>query len=238
VTLVLSLLLLIVIGGGVFFLYRGGVRGANDAPRPVGVPIGAVGTAEAGQPQSADPAAGLSIYKDSSNTVDAAPAFAPPPETPTARPTQAAAPVAPAVPPPAAAPMRVATAADAPAPAAKAPVKAARQAPTSASEDAVGALADASPKAPAADVAKTAPSSGSAVVQIGAFSSPLQADEGWNAAAGVAPAAMAGKGKKVETVARGGSTLYRTSITGFASRQEAQALCEKLQAAGKNCFVR
>ena len=80
--------------------------------------------------------------------------------------------------------------------------------------------------------------SGTAVVQIGAFSSSLQADQGWNAAAGVAPAAMAGKGKKVVTVAKDGTTLYRTSITGFATRQEAQALCAKLQAAGRNCFVR
>jgi cell division protein FtsN len=76
------------------------------------------------------------------------------------------------------------------------------------------------------------------VVQIGAFSSAQQADEGWNAVAGIAPAAMAGKGKKVVTVAKDGATLYRTSITGFASREEAQSLCAKLQAAGKTCFVR
>jgi cell division septation protein DedD len=49
---------------------------------------------------------------------------------------------------------------------------------------------------------------------------------------------MAGKGKKVVTVAKDGATLYRTSITGFASREEAQALCAKLQGAGKTCFVR
>ena len=59
-----------------------------------------------------------------------------------------------------------------------------------------------------------------------------------SADAAIAPAAMAGKGKKVETVSRDGATLYRTSITGFASKQEAQAFCAKLQAAGKNCFVK
>ena len=35
-----------------------------------------------------------------------------------------------------------------------------------------------------------------------------------------------------------GATLYRTAITGFASKDEANALCDKLKAAGKTCFVR
>jgi cell division septation protein DedD len=76
------------------------------------------------------------------------------------------------------------------------------------------------------------------VVQIGAFSSQSLADAGWSAAAAVAPGSMAGKNKKVVAMTKDGATLYRTSITGFASREEAQALCDKLRAAGKTCFVR
>jgi hypothetical protein len=50
---------------------------------------------------------------------------------------------------------------------------------------------------------------------------------------------MAGKGKRVVPVAKpDGSTLYRTSITGFASRSDAQALCDKLKSSGESCFVR
>ncbi|WP_367183407.1 SPOR domain-containing protein [Phenylobacterium sp.] len=37
---------------------------------------------------------------------------------------------------------------------------------------------------------------------------------------------------------KNGGTLYRTAVTGFASKADAQAFCAKLQAAGKSCFVR
>jgi hypothetical protein len=57
-------------------------------------------------------------------------------------------------------------------------------------------------------------------------------------AAALAPGAAAGKGKKVETVASGGKTLFRTSVTGFASRADADAFCSRLKAARKDCFVR
>jgi cell division protein FtsN len=227
VTLVLSLLLLAVIGAGVFFLYKGGMRGASDAPQPVGTPIAEVRTAAPAEPQSAEPGAGLSIYKDTTgpaNTIAPAPVFAPAPETPLPRPTATAA----------AAPMPAATtAAASPAPAKPAPPSPKAAPPTPSPAQAVVVAS-----APVAAPAKTETSTAAAVVQIGAFSSSQQADEGWNAAAEIAPAAMAGKGKKVVTVAKDGATLYRTSITGFASREEAQALCAKLQAAGKTCFVR
>jgi len=54
----------------------------------------------------------------------------------------------------------------------------------------------------------------------------------------IAPGAIAGKGKTVEPVQVNGSTLYRTTVTGFSSRAEAKAFCETLKAAGKNCFVK
>ncbi|MEO8927771.1 MAG: SPOR domain-containing protein [Caulobacteraceae bacterium] len=234
VTLILSLLLLVVVGGGVFYIYRGGVRGSGDAPRPVGAPVGDVRTAAPSQVQTPDPAAGLSIYKDDPNAASATPAFVPPPEQPTPRPAPAnAATPAPAAPATTPAPVKEA----APQPAKPVPAKAAAVKPPAAKPYApvkptsIAKLleADASPPA------KSSP----AVVQIGAFSSKDLADAGWNDAAGVAPGVMAGKGKRVTPLTKGdGSTLYRTSITGFASRDEAQALCAKLKAAGQSCFVR
>jgi hypothetical protein len=236
VTLILSLLLLIAAGGGVFYIYRGGVRGPGDAPRPVGAPVGDVRTAAPRQVQTPDPAAGLSIYKDDPNAAPSAPAFVPPPEQPTPRPAPAtlaatAPPVAlsraPEAPAPQAspAPIKVATAAAKPAPAKPAkPTEPAK--PTSIDK----VLASAAP--PAAK-------SGPAMVQIGAFSSKDLADAGWNDAAGLAPGDMAGKGKRVVPLTKAdGSTLYRTSITGFASHDEALALCAKLKAAGQSCFVK
>ena len=50
--------------------------------------------------------------------------------------------------------------------------------------------------------------------------------------------AAAGKGKSVEKVDKDGKTLFRTQVTGFASRAGASAFCDKLKAAGKACFVK
>ena len=80
--------------------------------------------------------------------------------------------------------------------------------------------------------------SGGAVVQIGAVSSTALADKAWNDAVGIAPGLAAGKGKSVEKIEKNGGTLYRTAVTGFASREAALAFCDKLKAAGKSCFVR
>jgi cell division protein FtsN len=87
--------------------------------------------------------------------------------------------------------------------------------------------------------AKHAAAAGSFAVQIGAFSSQNLADKGWSSAAGLAPSATAGKGKRVAQITKSdGTTLYRAAITGFDSREEAQAVCAKLVAAGRACFVR
>jgi hypothetical protein len=75
-------------------------------------------------------------------------------------------------------------------------------------------------------------------VQIGAVSSTALADKAWNDAVGIAPGLAAGKGKSVQKIEKNGGTLYRTAVTGFGSRADAQAFCGKLQAAGKSCFVR
>jgi len=73
---------------------------------------------------------------------------------------------------------------------------------------------------------------------VGAVSSTALADRTWSEAVAAAPGLAAGKGKSVEKIDRNGVTLYRTAVTGFASRAEAQAFCARLQAEGKSCFVR
>jgi hypothetical protein len=75
-------------------------------------------------------------------------------------------------------------------------------------------------------------------VQIGALSSPALADKAWTDAVRLAPGLASGKGKKVETVDKNGTTLYRTSVTGFATREAAKAFCEAISASGKSCFVK
>src|SRR5665213_2650708 len=89
VTLIVSVLLLAAAAGGVFYLYRGGARDSSGVPRPVGAPIGEVKVAAPPQAQPEDPAAGLSIYRDSPGAAPPAPAFVPPPEQPMPRPVAA-----------------------------------------------------------------------------------------------------------------------------------------------------
>ena len=255
VTLALSLLLLVGLGGGVFYLYRGGVRGPSGPPAPVGVPIRDVRVAAPPQPQQPDPAAGLSIYKDQPTTTaaQAAPTFVAPPEQPTPRPTPGQEVlVAPAAGPIAAAPADV--------PQAK-PVKTAsidsilatQSTPAKPAIAAKSATATAKPTAPVAATVKAATADkpdktgdkpdktdkvSGFVVQIGAFSSESLANKSWDGAAGVAPGDMAGKGKHIAPMSKDGATLYRVAITGFSNRADAQALCAKLIAAGRTCFVR
>ncbi|HLZ83253.1 MAG TPA: SPOR domain-containing protein [Caulobacteraceae bacterium] len=236
VTLVVSLLLLVVVAGGVFFMYRSGVRGAGQAPQPLGAPLGDVRAPAPPQAQTPDAAAGLTISKDDPNAPARAPTLAPPPEEPLPEPATAApavgaartfastpAPGAAAVPPPVA---RTAEKGD---PIDRLISEASKTKPPPAKPIAKDAL-------DAKDAAKDA--GGAAVVQIGAFSSETLADQEWSKAAAVAPGAMAGKGKRVVAVSKDGATLYRTAITGFASREQAQSLCDRLQAAGATCFVR
>ena len=233
VTLILSLLLLVAVAGGVFFMYRSGVRGAGQPPQPLGAPLGDVRAPAPPQAQTPDAAAGLTISKDDPNAPTAGATLAPPPEEPL--PEQRA--------PPAAAASTNASASAArasvpPPPSAKAAEKgdpidrliteASKTKATPGKAAANEAVKDASAK----------DSAGPAVVQIGAFSSESLADKEWSKAAAVAPGAMAGKGKRVVAVTKDGATLFRTAITGFASREQAQSLCDRLQAAGASCFVR
>ena len=246
-TLILSVLVLAALVAAIFVFYRSGVRQAAEAPEVVGTPVDAIKSAATPESQPQDPAAGLQIYKSDGEamaTVPAEPTFVTPPEAPQARPTvpvvvapSTAAALKPAIVTP---PAKIA-----PAPLAKvipAPVQ--KTPPTVAKPTPVKTAPPPMPKAAAPPPAKSvapetkAASSGAAAVQIGAVSSTSLADKAWSEAGPAAPGLGVGKGKSVEKIEKNGGTLYRTAVTGFASRADAQAFCSKLQAAGKSCFVR
>ena len=83
-----------------------------------------------------------------------------------------------------------------------------------------------------------AAATGSASVQIGAFSSREVADREYAAVAAAFPEYARGRTKGVEQVtSSAGSTLYRTTFNGF-SREQATAFCAALRNAGRDCLVR
>ena len=225
-TLIVSAVILVTLIVAIFLIYRGGVRGAGDAPQPVGQVVGDIKAAAPPENRPADPAAGLQIYRGDAPPPAAA-AFTPPPETPAARPTTpiaAADPIGAALESSEAAAAKPAAVAKPAAPAAPVAVK-----------------TPAAPAAVAKPVAKpvvVATAAGGSLVQIGAFSSEALAEQGWKDAAKIAPGLAAGKGKSVTAVDAQGKTLYRTAVTGFASKDQADAFCNALKAAGKSCFTR
>jgi hypothetical protein len=265
VTLIISGLVLVGLIVVIFLFYRSGVRDAGQAPQAVGTPVGQIKSPAPADAQPQDPAAGLQIYQSEqgqpAQAAPASPKFVAPPEQPGPRPAQAtqaappppaAAPSAPVSPPtalrpalPSAPPSASEVAPEAtgpvqtPKPAAEKPAKVAAAKPTSI-DKLLEPKPDAKAKAEAA-AAKPAPAKavhGAASVQIGAVSSPALADKTWSQAVAAAPGLAAGKGKGVEKIEKDGHTLYRTAVTGFASKADAAAFCAKLKAAGKACFVK
>lgn len=227
-TLIISAVVLVTLVVGVILVYRGGVRNPNDPPQTVGTEVAQMKTPPPAGSQPQDPAAGLQIYHNEDPQPSAT--FAAPPETPQARPV---APVASAPVQTAALPAAKPAPAAAPAPTIESLATAAAQKPAPKPVQ----LAAAAPAKPVAATPATA-SSGPAMVQIGALSSPALADKAWTDATRLAPGLAAGKGKKVEAIDKNGTTLYRTSVTGFASREAAKAFCEAISASGKSCFVK
>lgn len=212
VTLIISVVVLILIAVAVAWLYgRSGLRASTDAPPAVGQPVGEMKTAAPIDAQPIDPAEGVRVYRDETETTDAPVTFTPPPEAPQPRPAAppTAAPTGQGLPP-----ANTATpAAPAPRPTTPAPV------------------VTPATKAPAA-------TGGSASVQIGAFSSTEIADREYAAVAGRFGAYASGAEKRVtEVTSSSGSTLYRTAFSGL-SRERAVAFCNALKAAGRDCIVR
>jgi SPOR domain len=247
-TLIIAVLVLVALAAAIFVFYQSGVRQAGQAPHTVGEPLGEMKVPPPAEAQPQDPAAGLQIYKED-QPVAAHPQFTSPPEQPRPRdippavviappiaaPTTpvgsgvALRPALPAQPAPAATPTPKAVTP----PAAPAPKVAAAPAPPAPKPAAAAVAKPPEPSAPKATAA-----SGGAVVQIGAVSSTALADKAWNDAVAVAPGLAVGKGKSVEKIDKNGGVLYRTAVTGFASREAASAFCDKLKSAGKSCFVR
>ncbi|KQR61259.1 SPOR domain-containing protein [Brevundimonas sp. Leaf168] len=212
VTLIISAVVLLLLIVAVIFFYRSGMRASTDAPPAVGQPVGEMKTAAPIDAQPIDPAEGVRVYRDETETTDAPVTFTPPPESPQPRlaapPT--AAPTGQGLPP-----------ANTATPTAPAPR------PTT-------------PTAPVAAPATKAPAAtgGSASVQIGAFSSTEIADREYAAVAGRFGAYASGAEKRVtEVTSSSGSTLYRTAFSGL-SRERAVAFCNALKAAGRDCIVR
>jgi outer membrane biosynthesis protein TonB len=235
-TLIIAGLVLAALAVAIVLFYRSGVREAGQPPQTVGASVGEMKSAAPAEAQPQDPAAGLQIYRSEAGQepeVVQPPQFAPPPEQPQARPTPAPVVIAPPAPAPAPRQPVVASPSLRPAlPAAQAPVTKAPPAPAPKTAPAPAPKAAAVTPAPAPALAAT----GGAVVQIGAVSSTALADKAWSEAMAIAPAA--GKGKSVQKIDKDGATLYRTAVTGFASKAEAAAFCARLKAAGKSCFVR
>ncbi|WP_313432246.1 hypothetical protein [Brevundimonas sp.] len=94
VTLIVSAVVLLLLIVAVIFFYRSGMRASTDAPPAVGQPVGEMKTPAPIDAQPIDPAAGVRVYRDETETTDAPVTFTPPPETPQPRPA-APAPVAP-----------------------------------------------------------------------------------------------------------------------------------------------
>lgn len=219
-----GVLVILVIALAVFFL-----NGSKDPGPAAPAPIDAMKTAPSVADAKPATVTGLQVYADGEPLAEA-PAFTPSPEAPTVRP---ATPSAPAV-------VQPSTPAPAPVvePAAPATV-APRQQPAPRAEPAPATVAAARPAEPAPVRNPTPPPpTSTAQVQIGAFSSSSLADDGWNKVAGLLPAQMAGKTKRVEPVTADGRTLYRAAVGGFTSRQEAAAFCEALKSRSQACLVR
>lgn len=210
-TLLISLVILIGLTLAIFMFYRSGVRGAGEAPTPVGTPVGEIKSppTQAQQQQAQEAGQGLTIYKAEGNAeagVSSAPAagFAPPPEQPQARPVApvAAQPIAPAQTAPAkAAPAPVVAAAPAPAspPAAPPPAQVAQAKPAPAA-----APVKAAPAKPAVAASKAPPKDEVAALLE---SKPAKADAKKAEAAKPAPVAKAEAPAAPANAARGAAVV-------------------------------
>ncbi len=227
------------------------VAAAPAAPVPAAEPIATSAGPETPVARSATPAAAPAPTSAPVPAPVAAPstAVAPAPAPVPAKPVEAqVAPAAAPIPKPAAVPatpkLAATTAAPVHAPAVKPAAPAHRADPVGSLLDGPKPekLAKATPPAvkakPAAAPTAVAAASGAAVVQIGAFATEAQATEGWNRVAGLMGGAVSGKGRRVEPVQVGGTTRYRSQVTGFASRAAAVAFCTTLKSRKQDCIVK
>jgi len=81
------------------------------------------------------------------------------------------------------------------------------------------------------------PTGGRFVVQVGAYDSVGVAEHAWSRLT-QRVAGLRGFDPSIATVARGGATFHRLSVSGFSTRSVAVSFCERLRARGGQCFVR
>ncbi len=249
--IVLALLVLAMFGGVVWLAYTQGVaRGRGETPV-----LAAAGGPERVAPQDPGggnvPYQGFKIYEqpapadDSAEPAPPAPAApAPQAAAPAATPKPAPAPVTKS-PPPAktvAALIQQANSDPAkPALAAAAAAKAAAAKPVAVAPAAPAmGPATAPPRqlgAPVPAAAKPAAPAGAYTLQIGAFKSQAEAQAAWKSYQGKHAALLAGYSDVIQQVDLGEKgTWYRLKVGGFADREVASALCDRLKADGGACI--
>jgi SPOR domain len=96
-------------------------------------------------------------------------------------------------------------------------------------------LADTRDPAPAAEAPQASP--GSFAVQLAAPGTEQEARETQVRLMQKFAAELAGFHTSIHKAAVGGKPVYRIRVPGFPSRDEAIALCQKVQSGGGNCFV-
>jgi cell division protein FtsN len=261
--IVLALLVLAMFGGVVWLAYTQGVaRGRGETPV-----LAAAGGPERVAPQDPGggnvPYQGFKIYEqpappdDSAEPAPPAHAAAPPQAVETKVPEPKAVEPKAAEPKTAAAPAKPAAAAEPKTPPAKtvaaliqqANSEPAKPAPAAKAPAAKPAIAPAGPATGAprqlgapvsAPVAAkpAAPATGGFVLQIGAYKSQADAATAWKTYQSKHAALLAGYSDNVQQVDLGEKgTWYRLRVGGFADREVASALCDRLKADGGACIL-
>ncbi len=250
--IVIALFVLAAFAGVVWLAYTQGVqRGRADAPREIAALPGPAKVAADNSPDSGTPFKGLKIYSQPAPADEEADQeSAPPPSNPMAQaPTQntpaAAAPksVRTALPPPAELrPTTVAKTAEAPPTALTktAPPKAVKvvEAPPVAAEKSAPPPAETKAAPPPAEAAPAATTSGGYVLQIGAYKSEAEANGAWQAYQTKHATLLSGYSSNVKRADLGPKGVwYRLRIGGFADKDVAVALCDRLKADSGACFL-
>jgi cell division protein FtsN len=89
-----------------------------------------------------------------------------------------------------------------------------------------------------ADAAPAAPAAGAYLLQIGSYKSAAEADASWHAFSAKHAALVGGYSSNVKMADLGDKGVwYRLRIGPFSDKASANALCEKIEADGGNCFL-
>ena len=222
-TLIISGIFLVLLLIAVVIFINSGMNVHGKVPPEVGDSLGAL--KDTTQVQDAKPLSDQDLANPDSDAGQAK--FAPGAEAPAVRDTpQATVDQAPPPAAPIAGPL---------------PSQAGNPALSASASSATSSVAAAKPAPAVASASSAAPvaAGGGSIVQIGAFASQDIATSEYNKLASSYGLFLGGTGKRIEKVAKpNGDIVYRTSFTGFATADKAQAFCSALKAAGHDCFVK